>query len=282
MGHHYVPRYYLKGFTIPSNSDLIWRFERGTEKAIRTSTRNVAQENKLYSDEVEQMLAERVENPANIVLNKIRNFQPLNFDDKLIFSRYMMTMWKRVPNHQRWVEERAPEVIDKVVCGIELELAELKTKTPSNSRNIESLISKIRNKAEDNREDFIRQMWLDNIDPNASPKSIHALSCMTWGIMIAGHKTQFVTCDNPLFFFSWIGIGNPKSEVSFPISSNLALWAKWKKGQRDDYFRVRTQVVKEINRRSVSNASSYVFSSRCESWINILLEKEKIHLNRIT
>lgn len=75
------------------------------------------------------------------------------------------------------------------------------------------------------------------------------------------------------------GIGNPKSEVSFPISSNLALWATWKKGQRDDYFQVRTQVVKEINRRSVSNASRYVFSPRRESWINILLEKEKLHLN---
>lgn len=49
------------------------------------------------------------------------------------------------------------------------------------------------------------------------------LSRMTWRFLIIERRPAFVASDNPVFYDASIGIGRAESEVSFPISSNVAL-----------------------------------------------------------
>ena len=91
----------------------------------------------------------------------------------------------------------------------------------------------------------------------------------------------FITSDNPLFFFEAIGIGNEKSELTFPLAKNIVLWAKWRTDIPPGFHRARTQFVKEVNRRTISNASNYIFSPYAADWIPTLLAKDTIRLNRV-
>ena len=122
MGDHYIPQFYLKGFTETAYPDLIWVYRKGEESAFRTSIRNIAQENKFYSRDMEQYLANKVEEPANKVLRMIRKLQALTYEDKVTFSKYMMVLWKRVPEHKKWVNAKAPEIMNPVFERIDKEI----------------------------------------------------------------------------------------------------------------------------------------------------------------
>jgi hypothetical protein len=76
MGDHYIPQFYLKGFTEKKDVDSLWVYKKNGIP-FKASIRKIAQENRLYSREAELYLANKVEGPANKVLEKIRNY-PVN------------------------------------------------------------------------------------------------------------------------------------------------------------------------------------------------------------
>lgn len=76
-------------------------------------------------------------------------------------------------------------------------------------------------------------------------------------------------------------IDKNESEVTFPISSNIALSASWRQDLKEGYFTTISQVVKELNRRTCSFATRYVFHSLEEEWVLPLLTKDKLQLNRL-
>ena len=78
-----------------------------------------------------------------------------------------------------------------------------------------------------------------------------------------------------------MGIGNPESEVTFPISSHIALWATWRFDLKEGYFPTNSQVVKELNRRTCSTATRFVFHSHMEDWVLPLLIKDRLQLNML-
>jgi hypothetical protein len=78
-----------------------------------------------------------------------------------------------------------------------------------------------------------------------------------------------------------MGIGNEKSEVTFPLAKNLALWAKWEMNMPSGFYKAQPQFVKEVNRRTVSSAMKYLFSPQTADWIPSLMNKKNIRLNRV-
>ncbi|MFC1614100.1 DUF4238 domain-containing protein, partial [Gemmatimonadota bacterium] len=67
MGHHYIPQYYLKGFS-ESDSNLLWAYEKGVGNKFRTQIKKIANITKFYPTETEKYLAEKIEGPANSVI----------------------------------------------------------------------------------------------------------------------------------------------------------------------------------------------------------------------
>ena len=230
---------------------------------------------------MEQYLANKVEGPANIVLRKIRALQTLKYEDKVVLSKYMMVLWKRVPQHKKWVNDKAPEIMNPVFERIEKDLIELGNQYPSKIGIVEKRRKELKELRDTKENEFIYDIWLDNIPPDKTPQSVEVLSQMTWRFLIAQDGQYFITSDNPLFFFRWMGIGKEKSEVTFPITKDIVLWATWRIDISEGFFPTRSQIVKEVNRRTASISSHYLYSPRSDSWIRTLVDKSKFRLNRI-
>jgi hypothetical protein len=282
MGDHYIPQYYLKGFAGKNKIDSIWAFRNG-DPPFLTSIRKIAQEDDFYSREIEQLLANEVEGPANKVIQRIRERQSISHADKLTLAKYMMVMWKRVPENKLRIKEKAPKIINPVVERVSRELAELRELHPEKSDAIEKRYKELEEISNNKVDELLHDIWLQTISPDKTAQSIDVLSQMTWRFMIADDEYYFITSDNPLFFFRWMGIGKERSEVSFPVTKNVALWATWRADINEGYFPARSQMVKELNRRTASISTQFLYSPYPEEWINVLANKpkDKIKLNRI-
>ncbi|MEK6476008.1 DUF4238 domain-containing protein [Catalinimonas sp. 4WD22] len=129
--HHYVPRYYLKGFSNP-NSNLVWTYSKRSKKApFSTNPINVAVERDFYKlnlyegendvSALEKYFAEEVETPVNITLDKISEKKKINTEEKKDLSFYIYALYRRVPA----AKERAKDFIPKVANSMLSETSQM-------------------------------------------------------------------------------------------------------------------------------------------------------------
>ena len=79
MGHHYLPQFYLRGF---ADGNTVWVHDRLERRSFPSQPKSIANENKLYSDEIEQHLANDVEDPAKPATEALRNSQALDSNQR--------------------------------------------------------------------------------------------------------------------------------------------------------------------------------------------------------
>jgi hypothetical protein len=281
MGHHYVPQYYLKGFA-ESSGKLIWVYEKGVGRKFHTQIKSIANITKFYSAEVEQYLANTIEGPANAILDKIRERHQISENDKKILAEYMAVMWKRVPKSKERFEEMTPRLANRLSKEFDRKLDLIATQEPTKAEFIKRRKAKIQEILDSFAEDPPKEIWLNNVPPERTPRIVAAIRAMRWTFLTFDEKPAFLTCDNPVFYFSSIGVGKPESEITFPISSNITLWATWRRDLPQDYIQTTIQALKEINRRTVSNASKYLFHCQDEDWIDGFIKKNRWQLHRLS
>ena len=85
MHNHYVPQYYLKGFCSNANGD-IWTYDKKEARVFSVNIIRIANICGFYSEGIEKYLADDIESPANRVLDKIRNRERLEENDKVALS----------------------------------------------------------------------------------------------------------------------------------------------------------------------------------------------------
>jgi hypothetical protein len=260
---------------------MLFIFQKEGQGFFETQIKNIANEKGLYSDELEAILANDIEKSANPVLQKLREFQSITQEEKIQFSRYVYSMWLRVPKHLNWTIEKSPMIIGKTFSGFEAQLKELAILHPDKESIIAQRIEQLHNIQENETNEIARKMWLKNIPVGIDRPPVKTLADMDWCFLESTNESFFITSDNPLFFFEDIGIGNKTSEVTFPISKNLVLWAKWNMNIQPGFHIARTQFVKEVNRRTIKNSLKYVFSPNEAEWISTLMNKKNIRLNRV-
>jgi len=280
MGDHYVPRYYLNGFS-KDGGKTIWVYDKKDRRKFSTQVKSIANETSFYSPEVEQYLANSVEGPANNVLEKIRERAKITTVDKKILSAYMTCMMKRVPRGKQRLKELAPSVAEKVEADVDKRLNVAASEQPERLEFIEKRRTEIREIIDRFSVEPPKEIWLTSMPPEKSPRILAALSRMTWRFFTFDKYPAFLTSDNPVFYFTSMGIGNPESEVTFPVSSHIALWATWRLDLEEGYFETNTQVVKELTRRTASFATRYAFHSIDVEWVLPILNKGRWQLNRI-
>ena len=97
MGHHYVPRKYLRGFCEPGNDKMLWQFDKDRDAFNRVSLVSAANERDFYPPDVEKNLADHIESPANAVIDKLRCGQAINDDEATALAVYVATMLNASP-----------------------------------------------------------------------------------------------------------------------------------------------------------------------------------------
>ena len=278
MGSHYIPQYYLKSFS-KDKGRTIWVYDKQDSRKFSTQVKSIANITGFYTPKIEQYLSNVVESQANVVLRKIIERDKITVDDKKILSEYMVVMMKRVPWGKERVRKFVPSVAKEVSQKIHEALNFAKSMQIGRAEFIEKRRTEIQKYIDRYTREQQKEIWLDNIPPGMSPRVVAAISSMTWIFWTFDQHPAFLTSDNPIFYFTHIGIGKPKSEISFPISSHIVLWANWRHDLSEGYLPTNVQVVKELNRRMVSIASRYVFHSDDEAWILPFVTKGRWKLN---
>jgi len=277
MGDHYIPQHYLKGFT--DESKRLWVFDKQDRRAFETQVKSIANETGFYSAVVESRLANEVEGPGNEVLDAIRSRAQVSKSRKRVLAAYMACMLKRVPATKQWVRELTPGMIEKMVEDVRNQLDVLDQKEPERKELWKQRRFELANAPQGFVEDIVKSAFLKQVMPGASPKIVAMLNRMTWQFLTLDRRPAFLASDNPVFFFRGLGLAHNQCEVSFPISSNIALWATWRADLEEGYVSARESWVQELNRRTASSATRYLFHAVDEEWILPLLSKSTWRIN---
>ncbi len=280
MRCHYLPKKYLEGFT-NSTTGKLWTYTKEGDK-YPCNIDNAAKINNWYSDETERFLADRVENPANAVLDKVRSQRNISKEDKKTLSEYIVVMMKRVPRGKDRVKNLMPSVMEDFRNEFDRKIEILSTKSPQKGTEINHFQNAVYKILDNYSQKFPNHIWLDNLPPDQTPQTVSALSKMTWRFLTYEQAPAILTSDNPVFYFEGIGIGKPESELSFPISSHVALWASWRSDLEEGYFLTSMPAIKELNRRTAHNAANYLYHAKEEKWISPFFKKGKWQLNRLS
>src|SRR4029079_280806 len=114
MGHHYVPRKYLRGFSGP-DPDKVWVYDKKERRFFEAGIGKIAQQKEFYEDDVEVELNATVESPANPVIDKLRRRQQISTEERARLAIYVAVMLMRVPHRRMKAFERYPAVLDDTV-----------------------------------------------------------------------------------------------------------------------------------------------------------------------
>jgi hypothetical protein len=299
--HHITPAFYLRGFTCAEKEkqSFVWVYERGLPFKpgyIKTGVYNPCQrpvtatgfewdyyafekpDGSGWDYETYENALQKIEEEAKPAIQSLRRHEIVEGADRMAMATYMAVMIKRVPHRREWADEMWPEFIREFEQGANV-LEQLEAHEKNTDRSDTKRLANIaRMRAEYiglmnqyKSADCIPRHILLPILIGQS-KIPPALSDMTWRLLVCDKDEFFLTSDNPLWFDEQKGIGNQHLEVSFPISSDTALVISRKKVE-EGVFGAGKRVVDEVNHRSATRATRYLYGCRPEAWAVKLLNR---------
>jgi len=280
MRTHYVPLHYLRGFAKQGERDIIWVFDKTTGDSFATQPQKVAAEHDYYPKEVEQFLANLIEEPSNRMLCQIREDLLFSVEDKNEFSRYILAMIRRVPRHrERLYQEVLPDALEDTVSDWRSTIQSLMDDGRLDSARYSRRMSEIDRINEEWKQDLPKELRPENQPPKISQEVVDFLASMHWTFAVAEGSSMFLTSDNPVFYTEEIGMGKPESELMFPISTRVALWVKHLPISEDCAFHhARQFMVREANKRTVRNATRFIMYHEDAEWVRRLTKKRNLKL----
>ena len=277
MGKHYIPQYYLLGFC---HEGLLWVHDRIENRSFRTQRKQIGHETKIWPQEVEDHLTQEIENPANPVIDKVRNLLSLDQSERRLLAKYIYTLWRRVPAGRERSAKMLPEMAKDYKKRLIARIDELVKQNPSLTKNAEIRKVQIERAIEPYESNPPSDIWQKALLTHQDSKVTDLILSMNWKYIISS-ENQFLTCDNPVFFFEFEGLGKTSSELTVPFSSNVVLWANYDPFPPNQVVYATPQSVKAINRRVANNASRYLYSKIDEPWILPFHQKGSWQLNRL-
>lgn len=268
--HHYITESYQRNFT--DRDGLIWVLEP-SGKIYRASPDNKFKERHFYTV-FGSLFAEegfsRIEGDFNrIIKDKIFHQKPLEIVERIAFSMFLALMLNKTKGHREKIKQFFQNIIqetgnDKYSSKIEA------SAIPNNGKGV-------------NIEEIKRGMkHFDSFHTIATINSSRELTAhilnMSWIIFNSQGegKQSFICSDSPLHlcsperekkygvgsFGSRAGLRHKDAELTFPISSKVALLAGYNKGVDLVYKSADPRVIKEINYRTARGAEQLFANNR--------------------
>jgi hypothetical protein len=263
--NHYTPKKYLLRFA--DSDGRVWLHDsKSNTRSRQAGVRVIGNEFGLYSDEVETNLNLQAEIPSHPVFDKIIDGIPLSAEDRAALAKYIIVLWKRVPVAKERSLSRMPVLMDKVHEELMAEIDAMVIDDPAFQEKAVSTRMEVTAYINTLKADPPASLWYDGFGLDEITMSEEALLSMNW-VFLRGGNNQFLTSDNPVFFFPDEGLGRPQSELTFPISSSIALWATRLPRTQGSYMDASLSVVRQINARTAAHSKRFVFSKTNDSWI---------------
>lgn len=281
-GQHYIPnKSYLKNFS--DISGMIWVLDN-KDKIYPTNPSNIFKEGYFYKISlkdnkggtllVENTLANIESAYGNIYHNKIDKKLLLSIEEKSIVSVFLAAMYLRTKNLRNNLK--------KMFEGLQSKLEEWKTMFEKNkeARDFSSSLPSDPNAQTFSLEDI--KNVIENSDEyhtitmmDALPYIAQIIFDMRWCYLTTTDKENgFITSDSPFqilrpesikkygpqAFGSSPGLLYEDSEVTIPLSSQMAILAGWKLEQ-ESIFEADKTFVEQINLRTIMHANEKIIAN---------------------
>jgi hypothetical protein len=279
---HFLPRFYLEGFTDPDtppdHEPFVWLIREGQRRWGRRAPENIAAESGFYdiTDEegnvqhgFDEILQEQEDTAARIIRRKVIKQKLLTAEDRERFAIFASLMLGRVPGQLENIGGSLDEAARKMAA---LQYQAVRSNPASLAR------WKQRYRQETGRTDM-DGLTIEDLDPakfeiSASKAAILQMSFalgletarfvmqMDWTFLVSQPPNYFVTSDHPFGVadprlpdepYVSPGLGSRTVEVTFPITRIIALKASWeRRGMR--YKSASSEETRTINIRSVQRS----------------------------
>jgi len=280
MGHHYVPRQHLKRFAVKDKDNCVWMYDKQTRKFCKAGIKRVAQESGYYDLEIESALAEEVEGPGKVAIDKLLKQETIDNSERTTISLYLMIMLTRGPRHRNKSLDHVPRIIDETLAETEAAIRQWIADEPENPKahhRLQELEFERTNLTNEIPQNIIEQIRR----PFWSERTVECIHNMLWHVIPASPGMHFVTCDTPAHTFECFGLGTLDSEYTITLSKDFALIGEHKRNWGIVYEKPNSQITKEINRRILSHAERFVYSHGDSAWIDNVAQKKNPYLSLI-
>jgi hypothetical protein len=286
--HHYIPVFYLKGFT--NKNGYLYVYNKYEGSAFESSPRGVAYENHYFSFMTPEGAkdSEMIENHMMFlegkfskIVRKIHNRKALTIDDKMFFALFVASMMVRSPNMRNNIQKSIGEIIKKTNIFI-----------ASSKKKFEQLVEKYkRDTGEQTGMDIedLRQWAKNPANYEVVVNKQHAIAMalalledlakvfyqMKWTFFKATEDYKYMTGDNPLQYFDpthdpnspfGVGLANKNIQVSLPLSKEMCAFGTWE--EKEGYFQANNRLVKNFNKMTVAASVKFTFADSKSSKID--------------
>ncbi len=266
MRSHYIPQAYFKGFT--DSNDRVWTYDLLGGNCFIAARTKVGVEKNLYSEVTEARLAKEIEERNLPILDKIISQHFITADEKQTFCSYIANMCVRVPENKNVIAKLIPNVINATLW----DLARHHTYVSGqNLAQLEPIMRETRLRLESF--DQVKLMFEHLAQPERLNLFKSVLNKMRWQFLTSLDRPSFVTSDNPVFFPRNMGIRH--SEVIFPLSTTVVLWANWDSTHKGQFMPINKSAVDWINNRIIGTANRFIYFSRKVEWIDELVKNRR-------
>jgi len=294
--HHYLPKFYLKGFTNPLlRKQIIYIYEKGNPIIRKSSPVNAAvikgyysldsDKSNIDSETIEKTIS-LIETTSVPIIKKINIKKDLTHEEKELFSIFLSCMFTRVPTFRNWTEKVTAIALKtwlKFIASNEKTLSRfINQLIIEKNINFDYSIEKLQNfLLDDNKYEICvsPQLSLDFL--LLGLKLAPIFSKMNWAFLEATENYKFLTSDNPVYYIDPtvsshknVGLLNKNVIVFFPISKELILYASWK--NFSGYKRSTNKEIKGINKNTIIFANRFIFSPQLSNGINKIVQKYKM------
>lgn len=285
--HHYIPKFYLKGFT-ESKSNCLWVYEKGSLEIRPSSPENEGYQ-KFYhafltndgnrdTNIIENYL-EKIETKTGSLLKNIHRRERFTDQNKKELALFISFMLTRVPLFRSEIEKMAAKHLKHVGSDNAKSNFKASLETFGTILGIEPNISE--NELIDlpsNRGSVFSLAQIFYIAFNYFPKFLN----LKWRFLFSSQNYKYVTSDNPIYFYSPSACGalmhddllNDDIEITIPLSKEVSLIAT-RHNIQTGYGNAQKQTIKSINKRTVLSAKSKVYSHIKSDSLNNLVQKHQ-------
>jgi hypothetical protein len=297
--HHYVPRFHLANFATVDSQRHIYQYFKDGRSPVRASVKDVGCEKGFYSlpkpDDEKILDHEIIEKPLAVfdkwgskAINHLLSKRHLGNGGLEVFCQYVATLVVRTPACYSRAEQMlipdGQEIFERIVkynaeFRTNLE-AEFVGKGEMTQNEFKSFLDSVANgRASITPTRFaILQCCLTQIEEIAN-----TIRNMNWFYLIPKEQTdEFIISDQPAFYCdpvhnrnSGVGLATSTVELIIPLSKKMCAIGFRADAAKEAFHEIPSELVNEINRRSMISAENFVFASKLDSEMKTDVEKFK-------
>lgn len=278
--HHIISEVYQNSFLNKDEKKVYYLsfdgriFSSSPEKMLKEEHYNTVNGSLFIED-----LFSNIENYFGLVVKKILQKEPINRNDKLILAIYTSIIFNRVKTRREHMRNFCQKIIDKVNLIEDNDFSPIVQTNEDDAKiSIDEFVESYKN--------FNEVFSASSM--NVSLDVYEYIYNMNWRFLVAPDNSDFISSDNPVClcrpdaenkfgpgsYGAVAGLKHLDVELTFPLSSRVALLAGWINSDDLNYFAVTKEFVDNVNYRTIRFAET-VFAAKKSDLENIIANSEE-------